>query len=112
MRAVPNGIRDQRDGLDSWMKRKIRTLGSKAINTRITPDIGAISAMFAERDVINVRLSSRLKDKNKFVLRSIERSHPAIIFGPDADIFKLAVGGPASLQDFFNVPPVHALEMD
>jgi hypothetical protein len=46
------------------------------------------------------------------MLRAIERSHAAIVLGPDADIFEFAVGAPASLQDFFDVPPIHALEAD
>src|ERR1700704_2149136 len=46
------------------------------------------------------------------MLRAIERAHAAIVFGPDADIFQVWVGGSTGSQHFRNMTPVHALKMD
>jgi hypothetical protein len=53
-----------------------------------------------------------LEHKHKLVLAAVERTHPGIIFDPDAQVLRLAIGGPTGGQQLLDVAPVHADEMD
>jgi hypothetical protein len=87
MGTVPDGICHQRDRFDRWMKGKIVTIVTEAVHARIASDIGAVAAVLAEFNVVDVRFGSRLENEHEFMLRTIERSHAAIGLGPDTDIF-------------------------
>ena len=56
------------------------------------PDIAAIAAKLTELDVVAMRCGALLEDKDELVLAAIERAHPCIVLGPDAEVLELAIG--------------------
>ena len=58
MGTVPDGIRHQCDRFDRRMKGKVGTLSAEAVHAGVAPDIGAVAAVLAEFDIIDVRVSS------------------------------------------------------
>lgn len=83
-----------------------------AYMSRLGPDIGAVSPVLSQFDVVDVRRVARFEDEHKFMGRSVERSHPAVGLGPDAEILQFGVARIAGGQDFLLMAPVHAVEMD
>ena len=73
----------------------------------IVPHIGAIAAMSAEIDVIDVWRIASFEDQDEFVLRPVERAHPTHGLVPDHKVFELAVDGSPSSVDLRQMPPVH-----
>ena len=55
MGAVPDGICHQRDWFDRRMKGKVGTIVTEAVHAGVAPDIGAVAAVLAEFDIIDVR---------------------------------------------------------
>ena len=45
VRTIPNGVSNHGHGFNGWMKTEIRTIGTKAVDAWITPDICAVSAV-------------------------------------------------------------------
>src|SRR3984893_15170043 len=71
MRAIPEGISHHRHGFYGRMERQISAVAAKAVHARIVPDISAVSAVFTQLDIVNVRRGAGLKDEYKFMLRAI-----------------------------------------
>ena len=80
------------------MKGKVGAISAEAVHASVAPDIGAVAAVLAEFNIVDVRFGSRLEDEHEFMLRTIERSHAAIGLGPDTDIFQLMTGLPAGFR--------------
>jgi hypothetical protein len=111
-RAIAYRISNHRDGLHGGVKLEIRAAIPEAVDARIGPDIRAVTAVFAEFDVVDVRCVPRLEDSDELVLGTIERPHAGVGLRPDADILQLGVGALTRLKHFADMAPVDALEMD
>jgi hypothetical protein len=61
MGAVPDGIRHQSDRFDGRMKGKVGTIVTEAVHAGVAPDIGAVAAVLAEFNVVDVRFGSSLE---------------------------------------------------
>ena len=84
MGTVPDAIRHQCDRFDRRMKGKVGTIVTEAVHAGVISDIGAIAAVLAEFNVVDVRASP----------------------------FEFVIGLPAGLQDFVNMAPIHALKVN
>ena len=78
----------------------------RGIDAGIAPYIGAVTAVYAEFYIVDVRLGAVLKHKNQFVLGTVKRAHPRIVFAPYTQIFKLVIHF-SRRHHLFNMPPVH-----
>ena len=67
-------------------------VGAETVGARIGPDIGAIAAMLAKFDIIDVGRLAGFIDKEEFMLGPIKGSNAAIGLGPDAEVLELAAG--------------------
>ena len=52
----------------------------------IAPDVGAVAAVSAELDVVDVRRRAGLEDEDELVLGAVERAHAGVGLGPDAEV--------------------------
>lgn len=67
--------------------------------------------MAAQFDIVDVCRSARLEHEHHFVLRTIERTHPGIGLGPDADVLQLIIDAVTCHQQLMRMAPVHANEV-
>jgi hypothetical protein len=65
----------------------LKTPCTECVDASIFASIGLVPARFAQTKGINVRRRANLKHKNQFVLRAIKRSHSAVGFIPNAQVF-------------------------
>ena len=115
-RAVPTGlpphvhaIGDKGNRLDRRMQGELlQPPRLEAVDPGIVPDVGAVAAVLAELDVINVRPRSRLEHEDQLVLGPVERAHAAIVLVPDAQVLLLGIEAAGGGQQLIDVPPVHA----
>ena len=113
MRAVANGVGNQRHRLDRGMHRQLfRAPRLQAVEAGIIPDIGAIAAMAAELDIIDVRRRAVFEDRNQLVLGAVEAAHAAIVLAPDTEILEFAIDFTAGAQQGKQVAPIHADKMN
>ena len=80
----------------------------KGINALIRPYIGPRPTMASEFNVIDVRPSTLLPNKDQLLLAAIKTSHAAVRLAPHANIFELSIDGFAGGHHLPQVPPVHA----
>src|SRR3984893_12878667 len=83
MRAIPEGISHHRHGFYGGMQGQISAVAAKAVHARIVPDISAVAPVFAQFDIVDMRRGAGLKDEYKFMLRPVQRTHAAVVLGPD-----------------------------
>ena len=68
-RAVENRIGDQRGWFDRRMHRQvIHSAGAHCIDTGVVPNVGAVAAMTAKLDIINVSARAIFENENQFML--------------------------------------------
>src|SRR5438128_1230485 len=68
--------------------------------------------MPAELNIVVMPRPASLEDENELVLAAIEGAHAGIVFGPDAQVLQLGVDGLRRVQQFPDMPPVHAQVME
>src|SRR5262245_60642979 len=91
--AILDGIGYELDRLDRRMARQLFIAGfSEAVDARIRPHIGAVAAMLAELNIIDMGRGARLIDEDQFVLAAVEAPHAPIGLGPHAEILELGIG--------------------
>ncbi|UGY17354.1 hypothetical protein WDM22_09130 [Bradyrhizobium septentrionale] len=66
----------------------------------------------AEFDIVEMRRGAGLEDADELVLGAVERAHAGVALGPDADVFKLAIGVLAGCEHVLDMAPIDALELD
>ena len=86
--------------------------GRKRVDAGIVPDVGAVAATAAKLDIVDVRRGADLEHEHQLVLRPIERSHAAVVLVPDAEVLQLRVTPLAAAEQFADMPPVHADEVN
>ena len=111
-RAIAYRISNHRDGLHGGVKLEIRAAIPEAVDARIGPDIRAVTAVFAEFDVVDVRCASRFEHADELVLGTIKRPRAGVGLRPDADLLQFGLSGITRLKHFADMAPVDALEMD
>ena len=84
----------------------------KGVGPGIAPHIAAVAPEPAELHIVAVLLAAVFEYKDELMLAAVERAHPGIVLDPDADVFELVIRLAASGQQLFDVPPIHADEMD
>ena len=93
------------------MQRQQIALGASAregVNPGIAPHVGPIAPEAAELDVVAVRALAEFEHEDKLMSGTVQRTHPAIILDPDAEIFQLAIDIAGGRQQLGNVAPIHA----
>ena len=80
----------------------------EGVNAGIAPDIAAIAAKAPELDIVAMPAAAGLEHEHELVLAAIERTHPAIVFDPDAEVLEFGVRLTACGEQFSDVPPIHA----
>src|SRR5262245_21208485 len=86
----------------------IQTASAERVDPRVLPDIGAVAAMTAEFDVVEMRRITDAEDGNELVLAAIKASLASIILDPDCQVEHFAVDLVAGCQQVADVTPVHA----
>ena len=76
------------------------------------PHIAAVAAELAELDVVAVRCAALLEDEDELVLAAVQRAHAGIGFDPNAEGFELVIGISTANQQFVEMAPVHADEVE
>ena len=84
------------------------TAAGKGVDSRIPPDITAVTAELAQLDVVAVRAMPLFENKDKLVLAAVERAHSGIVLDPDAEILQLTIGLSAGGQQLAEMAPIHA----
>src|ERR1700742_1747213 len=88
-RAVEDRVCDKPNWLYGRMNgRQVSFVGgtTERIGARICPDVAAVSAELTKLDVVAMAIAPSPVHENKFVLAPIERAHPRIVLGPDAEV--------------------------
>src|SRR5258708_12911398 len=84
-RAVENRIGNQCGWFDRRMHRQvIHPAGAHRIDTGVVPNVGAVAAMTAKLDIINVSARAIFENENQFMLPAVQRSHPSVLLVPPA----------------------------
>src|SRR5262249_26915662 len=81
-RAVEDRIGNEGDGFDRRMqtqKDAFLGLAPEASDPGIGPDIGAVAAMAAERDIVVMRRLAILEHGDEFVLRTVGEPMPPFV---------------------------------
>src|SRR5208282_2871704 len=89
IRAVEQGVGDHRHRFDGRMEGgefSFFASAAEAGSAGVGPDIGAVPAMPAKLDIVDVRPGSVLEDQDQLMLRPIKTAHAAIWLDPDAKI--------------------------
>src|SRR5215472_9681115 len=74
------------DGRVQLQEIAVLAAAGKGVGPRIGPDVAAVAAKPAELNVIAMPAAAVFEDEHEFVLAAVERAHPAIGFGPDAEV--------------------------
>lgn len=93
------------------MERGEPAFFASAAKTRaagVGPNIGAVAAVLAKLDIIDVRPRSVLEDEDQLMLRPVKTSHAAVRLDPDAEVDRFEAAGERRGLQFLNVAPVHA----
>src|SRR3990167_3516346 len=88
------------------------TLGAKAADAGVVPDIGTVASGLAETEAISVSRSPDLEDEDQLMLGAIEASHATVSLVPDTEVFHLREDGFTRVEKLAHVAPVHANESD
>ena len=105
-------IGDQRRRLHRRVQRQVLApAAGHRVHRGVVPDVGAVAAVPAELDGVEVRRLADPVDEDQLVLRAVERAHAGVRLVPDAEVQELAVDRAADRHDVLEVPPVHADEV-
>jgi len=89
----------------------LSTLRAEAVSPGVAPDIGAVAANSSEFDIVQVGGAADPPDQSKFVLGAVERAHPAIALGPNADVEQRIIAIVPGAQSHPQVTPIHESKM-
>src|SRR4029079_14549370 len=89
-----------------------QTRWPRAGDTGILPHIREAAAILAEIEVVDVRCGSGFPDEDEFMATAVERSHSAVLLGPDTDIFQFRVRAIARGHHLFDAAPIHTNVVD
>ena len=93
---VLDGIGDKRRRLDRRVQRQVLApAAGHRVHRGVVPDVGAVAAVPAELDGVEVGRVPDPLDQDQLVLRAVERSHAGVRLVPDAEIEEIAVDRPA-----------------
>jgi hypothetical protein len=110
LRAVLDCVRDERDRLNRRMHLElVHSTGLERVHAGIVPDIGAVSPVLTELEIVDVWCSPVLEGKDQLVLRAIEGPHAAIVLIPHTDVLQLGIDAARRGLEFIAVPPIRAL---
>src|SRR5277367_64431 len=71
-----------------------------------------MAAELPQLHVVAMGMLALLEYEDKFVLTTIKRAHAGIVLHPDAEVFDFVVHFLARVQEFPDVTPVHADEVN
>src|SRR5258706_10061394 len=112
-RHIQDSVGDKPRRLDRGVQGEILpSATAQGIYRGIVPDVGAVAAMPAELDHIEVGRRSDAVDKDQFMFGAVQRSHSSIRLVPDAQVQPLAIHRAADGRDVVHMPPVHADKVD
>src|ERR1700735_650099 len=92
--TVHDGIAHESRRFDGRMKSQQPAFFSrtrKRICARIVPHICTVAAVLTELNVVAMRAFLRFEHKNEFMLASVERPHPGIVFDPHTAVNEFVV---------------------
>ena len=85
-------VGDQRRRLHRRVQRQVLApAAGHRVHRGVVPDVGAVAAVPAELDRVEVRRLADPVDEDELVLRAIERAHAGVRLVPDAEVQELAV---------------------
>ena len=90
----------------------VQASGAKRVDAGVMPDIGARTAVAAEFDVVEMGCLPDTKHADELVLAAVERALTGVRLRPDHQVQHLIVDRAAGLEQFAQMPPIHAHEMD
>ena len=61
-------------------------LSAEARHPGVRPDVGAVTPVTTEFDVVHMGYAAVLENHDQLVLGPIQRSHACVALGPDADV--------------------------
>src|SRR5271165_2500791 len=99
--AVKDRICDHGHRLHRWVQSEkitLLALSPEVGYPGIIPDVGSVTAILAELDIVPVRGLAMLEDKDQLVLAAIERAHAGVALDPDAEVFQFGVNLTARSQ--------------
>ena len=104
--AILDGVGDHRHRLDGGVQGQQLAPASR-VDAWVLPDIGAVAAVLAELEVVDVRLRAVLEHEHQFMLAAVERAHPPVVLDPDTQLLRSAKDRCRGLKQLRLVPPVH-----
>ena len=57
----------------------------------VLPDVGAVAAVLAELEAVDVRRRAVLEDEDQLMPGAVEGPHAAVVLGPDDQVLELGV---------------------
>ena len=81
---------------------------TEIVCSSIRPDVGSVTTMFAELNVIPVRPTSGLEDKYQLMLTSVEGTHAGIVLYPDTNILQLGINFISGFEHLACMTRIHA----
>ena len=105
MAAVADRVGDQADRLDGRVQGQELALAA-AIDARVRPHVGAVAAVLAELEVVDVRRVALLEDIDQLVLAAVEGAHAGVVLVPDAQLREDRRAGCGG-KELGHMAPVH-----
>src|SRR6266853_190529 len=84
----------------------------KRIRAWIGPDVRPVPAILSKLHVVLMGTFAAFEHKYEFVLAAVKRTHPCIVLGPYAYVLQLGICLSTSGEEFTNMTPVHADEVN
>src|SRR5262249_22731120 len=111
--TVPDSIGHQRDRFDRRMALQlVEAPRAKRVDAGVMPDIGARTAGAAKLDIVQMRRVANTKHTNELVGAAVERALAGVGLRPNHQIQYLVVNRATRLQQFSEMSPIDADEMD
>src|SRR5262249_8476519 len=111
--TILHGIRHERNWFDRRMAPQlVQTSGTKRVGACVMPDIGARAAVAAELDVIGMGRHADPVHSDEFVGAAVQRALTGVGLCPDRQVQHLIIYCAAGLEQFADMAPIHAHEMD
>lgn len=106
--AVANDVRDHCNRFHGGVGGEISVPAlAEGIGARVVPDVGAITPVAAEFDIVDVRRIAMPEDEAELMLGAVKASHAGVVLVPAAERDLLQGDAPASRHQLVSVAPVH-----
>jgi hypothetical protein len=95
------------------MELKVTSTGwMEAVHAGIIENVRAVATLGAEAEIVDMRRSAVLEDRNQLVPGAVKAALTSIVLVPDQQVLPFRVERPRGGEQFRQMPPIHEDVMD